>query len=414
MQAILKKYKFSVILLDQITISATSFATQILLIRFWNTSTYGKYSYFFLIHLLLLSFQTAIIISPTLSLTPKMDPPKAKLFMVHLHYLQFIFSGIILPLFLILSFLKVFDFNTNSHLTIPAFFAMMFFRFYYEFLRKAYIVRDKTNLLLKVDLFTSISMISCILFLEHLSLLSISHYFIALSIILCFGIIFLQPQEMIYKTNIHNFKKDVKHIITFGKWLFATAGLQWFCSNYYLIAAKAIYGENGLAMIRYCQNIIGGINLLILASENYLPIRTSKVLKEKGVQSMINYCTKTTFKILLLMLLIITSIYFLYPYIFKYIYNKNDPELLLLFPLFLILPIFNLLNFSTRTILRSIEYLRPVFSSYLVMSVINFLIAYPIIQSFGLKGVVLGYAISHGAMLLWYILSIKFKKADIL
>jgi hypothetical protein len=72
------------------------------------------------------------------------------------------------------------------------------------------------------------------------------------------GIYFLQLNS--YK--FHRWKFFLQHHIYQGKWLFLTAVVQWWSSNFFAVTAGIILGPLALAALRLVQSLFGILNVV--------------------------------------------------------------------------------------------------------------------------------------------------------
>ena len=104
----LKLKNFSNILFDQIIVSGSNFIISILLIRFLDLEIFGKFSFLWLILLLINSVHLSYIISPMITNAGKQNENESKSFYGSVILHQILFSSLIcLILFMILNFLEI-------------------------------------------------------------------------------------------------------------------------------------------------------------------------------------------------------------------------------------------------------------------------------------------------------------------
>ena len=77
-----------------------------------------------------------------------------------------------------------------------------------------------------------------------------------------------------------------------SKWLIPSGIMQWSSINLYILAAAVVIGPISVGIIRLAQNIIGALNVILLAIENYLPTKFSFLLEEKGLKNLQLYVKK--------------------------------------------------------------------------------------------------------------------------
>lgn len=209
------------------------------------------------------------------------------------------------------------------------------------------------------------------------------------------------------KFNLDNIIAAVKEHWTFSKWLTATALLQWFSGNLFIIAAGAILGPVAVGATRMAQNIVGVTHVLFLAMENIIPLRAAKAQSEGGNEMLFKYLWKFTLQMGMVTLTILAFISIFSYQIIEVCYGKSYLQYNGILIGFCLLYVIVFLGYPLRYAIRTMENTKLIFMSFIVSSVFSILCAYPVIKTFGLYGVVAGLMMTQCIGLSIYMWSLR-------
>jgi O-antigen/teichoic acid export membrane protein len=205
--------------------------------------------------------------------------------------------------------------------------------------------------------------------------------------------------------------KKIKAVILehwdFSKWLTATALLQWFSGNLFIIAAGAILGPRAVGATRMAQNIVGITHVLFLAMENIIPVRAAGFQRDGGTEKMFGYLWKFTLQMGMITLTLLGLISIFSKQIILSFYGSEFVEYQYLLVAFCILYVIIFIGYPLRYAIRTLERTRLIFVSFIASSIFSVLTAYPIIKTFGLTGVIIGLMLTQLITLGIYIFSLR-------
>lgn len=405
----LKLKNFSNILFDQIIVSGSNFIISILLIRFLDLEIFGKFSFLWLILLLINSVHLSYIISPMITNAGKQNENESKSFYGSVILHQILFSSLIcLILFMILNFFGdlVPNFNLKEY-SISFTFTVIFSQFY-QLTRRLLFCINQTFKALILDISTYAILIFALVYFNFYEGLNINlilwlfNFTYLFVVILNFKIFYKMNYKirLFYKNFILNWK--------IAKWLLYTSIIQWFSSNLWVINSGFILGAKMLGIIRACQTIIGISNIFYQSFENLIPINVTKKLKTKGIKAMLKYLKE--FRIISLSISIVLSFLLILfsDQILKLFYGNEISKFSdILSYLSLTIPLyFFILPYVYG--LRTMQNTKPIFISFLLSSIVALATSNYIITNYDIKGFIFGTYLSQIIILL--ILSFYFRK----
>jgi O-antigen/teichoic acid export membrane protein len=256
------------VLADQVMVSATSFATNLLLARMLGIQQYGVYSGIVLVQLLVLSLLQAGISGLAPVLLPRIDENKKRsytggLFWFHQAVITLLFIvGVLLFLFI-----PTFTSLPTSLIIIASSTSVIYFM--QDYLRRWLIGTMQIRKAFAIDTITSVLQMILLFVFLGIGKLTLQNAIIIIgatyvpSVLL--GYLWLKPgmpssSDVFFASQLH--VKD-------GKWMLSSALLQWTAGNFYVVAAGWWLGASALGALRLAQYIFGLLNVLLQAFEQF-------------------------------------------------------------------------------------------------------------------------------------------------
>ena len=243
--------KKNLVLIDQAVFSGSNFVATTLLARLLPLADFGVYSGFILVLYLMLSLSNALVIQPFQVLSPQYQDNKA--------YLNFTFAFQLVVSGLVCAVVAVLI-QVNSlpmkEFWLPSLLATFGFLFH-DFLRKMFLAKDHTAQALIVDTVAGIAQVLILAgsFFYFTLTLNYALFITAASFLLSVltGIVILRPRLIPSISWLQYLAAHMQH----GKWLLLTAIVQWWSSNFFVVAAGVIIGPVALGAFRLVQSLFG-------------------------------------------------------------------------------------------------------------------------------------------------------------
>lgn len=396
-------------LFDQALVSGANFLTGVLLVRYLGVDQYGLFVLLWMIVQFSMSLQNAMVVSPMLSIAPKVESDQQAEYLSTTLSMQIGFC-IILSLFALLAQLFPVVWMPqwwSQELVLPLTVCAITFQLQ-DYLRRNMFARLRAAHAFGIDLVAyGGQVLLLVIFLSGIATISNALWLIStalgISTVLGFLLLGSGPRVSIAVIKATTFR----HWIS-SRWLVGAAVLQWLSGNYFLIAAGSLLGPAAVGGIRAAQNLLGVTHIMFQGLENVVPGEASRKFRESGASGLRRYLRKV-----LLLLLILTAAAALFMAIFTEplftaVYGQLDPNSQK--AMFWYVPIYILVAacLPYRAGLRTIEKTRSVFISYVFGTVFSMLAANYLVTEFAVHGVMFGMLIIQVIMVA--VLALSFKR----
>ena len=393
---------------DQLIVSGLSFVSGVTLARLLGVQGFGIYSIAWLGVLIASSINHPFIIAPMLTLSAKKSTEEQKNYLQALVFKQLLFASLMafiaFAVVIIMSFVlndwKVKSIIIAFPLAVFSFLLQDFFRRYFFIIKRQHI-----TLIIDVIAYGGVLISAfCLHFFRDMDaqfiLLLTALFFLYASLIALLSL----PE---LKYNSKTIWLTINEHWHFSKWLTATALLQWFSGNLFIIAAGAILGPVAVGATRMAQNIVGVTHVLFLAMENIIPTRAARAQQVGGNEKMFKYLWKFTLQMGMITFTILALISIFSSQIIELFYGSTYLEYKNVLIGFCLLYVIVFLGYPLRYAIRTMENTKLIFLSFIVSSAFSVLCAYPVIKNFGLYGVVGGIMATQLITLGIYIWSLR-------
>ncbi len=398
----------TIIYADQALVSGLNFLSGVVLARYLGLEGFGIYSIAWLGVLIASSINQPFIISPMQTLSGKKSAEDQKAYLQTLVFKQLFFAAImgflafmaVIIMSLVLDKWKVQSIILAFPLAVFSFLLQDFFRRYFFVIGK-----PLKSLLIDAIAYGGVLLSAFMIhFVRDMDaqfvLLLTAVFFLYASLLGLWSLDQLRFNRQLIRAAI------LDHW-NFSKWLTATAVLQWFSGNLFIIAAGAIIGPVAVGATRMAQNIVGITHVLFLAMENIIPVRAAAHLSAGGNRRMFRYLRDFTLRMGFLTLSLLALIAFFSKQIILLFYGPEFSAYRGMLLGFCGLYVVIFLGYPLRYAIRTLENTRLIFISFIASSIFSVLTAYPIIKSFGLSGVLLGLLMTQLISLGIYFFSLR-------
>lgn len=395
-------------LVDQAIVSGSHFFISIVLARYLGVETFGWFALGWMVLLFVSSLQQAFIITPMLSLYPQIkDSLKSKIYKTGLKQIQLLFliATVIVSVFAYF-IISILNNDTISSQIYFLFLAITFFFLCHDFIRKKFYAEEKNSSALYLDALAYIPQLIFLIVLVASTKITLVNSLI--SILAGYVIsVFCYIMQLVPKANsINSFKTTFSKHWIFSRWLLGKSILQWFSGNYFVLAAGAIIGASALGFIRMAQTLIGLLNVLFLAFENFLPVQAAQQFKNDGLVGLKNHLVHFTKNYGVLVLAGLIFVFVFANYFGQYVFNETDVTLSFLIRGYCLLYCIVFLAIPLRIFLRTIEKTNILFWAYLIATGFSVITANYFINQFGYTGVIAGIIINQIILVVYYFVAI--------
>jgi O-antigen/teichoic acid export membrane protein len=396
------------VLSDQLLVSGANFLFNLMVTRGMGLSGLGYMASVWMYQSLLLSLQNALIVNPMQLRVAQQQGSEQKIYLSGLLALQ---SGWSLLTCLITWPLLSFSHFLNPEPDLAEKLWLIAWTVGYtwlDFLRKLYISLGKAFISFKLD------GISQLLQLGVLGLLFSLEKPKMADILPLLALSQLPSLLMGTLPLLSGIKAQVKSCAQLhwkeGRWLGATALLQWLAGNYYLLVAARYLGMESLGAIRMAQTLMGIFSILFQAFENYVPTQLAKKLLTSR-QAFRQQLGRLTAHSLWLIVSLSLVLGLLARPLLELIGGSTCGSSVPIFRGFLLLNILIFLGYPIRTAIRTLEMSRDVFIAYVLTTLLSWLMAPLLISNLESLGVVLGLALNQFLLIAYLGLRLHFQHA---
>lgn len=280
-------------LADQALVSGSNFVASILLARFLGLELFGQFVLIYSILLYANTIQVTMIISPMMSLAPQVRNQKARdEFLRGAFAVQAFFSGTLIIVIMLLGLLMIavrpsyisYDIIVSFSLA-AALFQMQ------DWLRRFFFVNSAGMKAFVNDLISYLGQVLVLLLLYHFSKLNVPNAFLAIagtSTAACVFGVLTEKLTPLWRYAPRVFWQSW----AMGRDLLLSGQLQWAGSQGVVLIGAALLGVSVAGGIRAAQNLIGPLQLLFQAMENFIPARAAKHYAEEGLEGLAQYLRK--------------------------------------------------------------------------------------------------------------------------
>ncbi|QGW26947.1 lipopolysaccharide biosynthesis protein [Phnomibacter ginsenosidimutans] len=394
------------VLADQVVVSGSAFATNLLLARALGIAQYGIFSGLVLVQLLVLSLLQASItgLAPVLLAHIGIGEKRSYtggLFWFHQAILTLLFvAGILFFLFADTMW------AVGRNIGIAAVVGACLY-FMQDYLRRWLLATQQQPKAFAIDVLTNVVQLlalAVLFFVYHLDLL-IALWVVALTYIpsVALGVWWLKPGVPI--------AKDIRSVALLhardGKWMLSSALLQWTAGNFYVMAAGWWLGAAALGALRLGQYIFGLLNVLLQAFETYILPKAAHLHQEPA--ALVRFLRKQFLQlsVLLIPVLILLAVFG------KPLLHMAGGDTYTSYSYVMIglaiLYVFILFGYPVRIALRVQLLNKFYFYGYVLATIFSVATAYFMIHFFQLWGALAGMLLAQ-CMLLVYWLYILYNK----
>ena len=383
--------------------SGSNFLLVILLTRIYGLKTLGIYSMLWVVQVFSMSLHQSAVLSPLVTIWPKTN--SNSLWVKFFNYNFIVALLLAIGSFIFTNYAVV----VSSKWTISSY-SLQIFLLVFAICLHLFNRRTLINLQFYIGAFIAdflvyVPLLFVILFYkpELSTLLYFQVLFIWAGVIT--GLIALKSRIKIKKVD----KDFFKEVSKFSRWLILTSSAQWFSGNFFLIAVGSVSGPAGMGIIRIGQSAMGVFSVLFLAIENRVPFSASKLLHFEGKNSFKKYMFDLFKKGEALIIIGASLVSATSVFIIRVVYGASYENYYWVLILFSLLQIFIFTSTILQITLRTLEKTQIIFVAYVITSLTSIILAFPLVENFGILGAIAGLFLTQIIAIAWYFFNL-FKK----
>lgn len=383
-------------LADQVMVSGVNFLTGFLLARYLGIQEYGRFTLAWMAVQFVNSLQMAMIITPMMSIGSKQTEEEAPAYYAAVLTQQLAFAG--LSFLLLLLGIKAstlfFPQWQMQHLAFPLAFAASAYQIQ-DFLRRYFFTRGIPSAAFAIDTASYLGQLGLLILLFKTTKLNSNDVLWVISgtsaVAAGLGVFGLGQIEF----NCNNVRSVINRHWHFAKWMTGSALMQWASGNIFIVGAGTILGASAVGAMKASQNIIGVTHILFQAFENIVPAQAGRHFRNGGVKALVTYLSKVA-KVGGLVTGSIALLVAALPQLWLVsLYGPDYKDYGFVLQWYAAIYLLVFLCLPMYAGLRAQEHTQPVFWSYATAAIFSLALFIPIINTFGLTGVMAGIFSSY-------------------
>lgn len=398
---------------DQAVVSAANFFTALLIARYLGIEAFGVFSVAWLILLFVQSLQIALILTPMLSIGPKTDAEQQAGYYASLLTMQLGFallSAALAAVFAVYGGQFVDTGNTGAALALPLAFAVAASQLH-EFARRVCYARTRAATALTMDIARYGAQFTLFFYLftnEHGTVANTVYVIAACALL---GLVAAGRQLPLPSWRSDRIRSTAERHWNMSRWLVPSALMQWTSGNFFTLAAGVLLGPATVGAMRAAQNLMGVTHVFFQALDNWVPVRASRIQAQQGMVGLHRFTRKLLLIIGGITTLAALALAMPAEFWLALLYGDEYASYGWLVACYGVAYVLMAMNAPIRYAFMALENTRPMFVGYLAATVFSLVGVYPLIEYFGLAGVMIGIVATQlflASGLLWSVRELEF------
>lgn len=378
-------------IVDQAVVSATNFLTSALIARFEGLELFGVFALAWIAVLFANSLQLALVISPMMSLGQKQERKQRPFYYGAVALQALVFGTLCAILVLVCVRLSgaLIPRWGISGIALPLA-CVTFANLLQDFVRRYFFSTHRARLALYNDILSYLTQLPLLWVLHLRHRLDVGNTLWSIFATSLIGIVvgLFWIRELHF--SVASVKVALRNNWKFSRWLIPAAMMQWTSGNLFVVCAPIYYGAAAAGILRGAQNIVGVAHIWFLGLDNVVPAEAARQMHEGGVSAMLGYIRNVVLRWGSLTALFAGCVALAPEFWLRLVYGgalRGHGDILQLYALLYVMVF---VNGPLRSGLQALEFTKPVFWSYLAMTLFAVLFAAPFSRWLGVKGAILG------------------------
>ncbi len=388
---------------DQLIVSGSNFLMGALVARFLGIDAFGVFALAWMIVLFVQSLQSALVLSPMMSIGPKQSPEQTRSYyaVVAVHQIALAMASAV-TVYAICKISGLVGWGeVSSELSLSLATTILFVQIH-EFLRRYNFTRGHVRRVIVSDVVRYGSLIAALVYMmqapgEQPGIPGVL-YLTAGSALLA-ALVLLPGAPSLQGARARLVEVTQRHFRV-SRWLVGSAILLWVTSNFFIIAAGAILGPAAVGALRAAQTLMGVTNVFFQAAESFVPPQASRIFHADGLAGLRRFIFRLTLfgasVTGLACLVLVVPARFWLTLVFGQEYSEYGFVVAGYGAWFFLLACLVPLRFA----FQAVEKTRPDFTGYIIGSIFTLAASYPLARYFGVLGAITGVVVAQLVMLI--------------
>jgi O-antigen/teichoic acid export membrane protein len=378
-------------LVDQAMVSGANFLTQVMLARYLGVTGYGQFVLAWMAIEFVRIIQEPLMTLPMVIIGPKQTSTNADSYYSAVCFSQFILGATTSTfLFLTVLVLNVVlpSWNLDGLAGIMGITALTCHL--QDFLRRYAFARQFLKTAVACDATRFLGQVAVYATLFHTNSLNVNTALIATASAAFLAILCALPIVLPIRLDRQTFLWVIPRHWNFSKWLVPSAILGRTTGDLFMATAGAVIGAAAVGGLRATQNLVAVTHILLMGLENVIPVRAAKRLDTDGKAGLTQFLWHfgliggSTMGIILLIVAATPEFWL------TLIYGEQFSGQGYIVQWWACIYFLFFLSKPGQVGLRAMEHTRPIFWQNLVLAAISVAACYPLIETFGVIGVMSG------------------------
>lgn len=377
----------------------------LVLIRLLGLKNYGLFAMLWMGVLFALSLHQAFITKPLMTLAIGQPDREQQNYFHALWKIQLGFGSIILGLLIGIYYTSSFiNFTADWVAFVPLMGLIAFGYLLQDYIKKTFFITKEYAKPLVIDSLSYGMIFIGLFYLNFTHAISLMNMLLVMAV--GYWIPILLYSKKLFQKNTKVEQPSCSFLIKkhyhFSSWLLGTSILQWFSGNFFLIAAASTLGTTAVGAVRMAQNIVGLCHILFLAMENIVPAEAAQLFLQKDLKGLLKYLTNISLKIGSIVFVTLLAMAIAAPILIQLLYGADFITYHYVVWGYCLLYIFVFIGYPLRYFFRTLQVTKPIFIAYTISAVFSMSLAFPLVQHFGIIGLLAGLIISQLLTLIVY------------
>lgn len=394
----------TLVLADQAVVSGSNFVIGILIAKAFGLADLGVYAYAWMVLMMCSSLLQNLLWVPLVNEYVKMAEGEKEAYLGKVFICHMLFSclaALLSALFiLLLSGTSFFSALKPLVIALPI---LIFSYTLYDFARRAHLLKSNLLKVLLLDVLVNWSQVAFLVFQlwKNKAVLMDTMFFCAATYL--FGLLWLGTGFKQSIRGASHFFSVLQGQWNNTRWLLATAILQWFAGNFFLVSAGSILGPESAGIVRIAQSVVGVLNVFFIALEMYVPARSSAVYHKGGREQLTQYTLRILRLGLIVCLLFVLVVTLFSSPLLAWLYGKGYDRYAYVVAVFAAFYTIVFVGYPLRFALRAMDKSKAMFVGYVLATVFSLFFSHIMIHAWGIWGVLAGLAGTQIIMQAWYV-----------
>ncbi|MEO0470245.1 MAG: hypothetical protein AAF206_11530 [Bacteroidota bacterium] len=400
------------ILADQMLVSGSNFLIGVLITRWLGLETYGIFALGWMILLFASGVQLAFVIKPMMTFAPRKGYEERLHYESATQWLQLLcslFMTILAALAIPFAAWLAPEWGLEQiGLALPVAIGAYLMQ---EFYRRFGFISDRTTTIFWMDLIAYGGSLASLVILHLSGFLSLEIIFWVFAICFSLSTIWGMFAYRLPWSSLKDSRIIFREHWIFSRWLLGTSLLQFFSSNWFILATASILGPLAVGALRMAQNLMGLTHILFQMMENVMPVQASKAFASGGLGQLKRYMLKMGVASWGIILLILTGVSLFASPLIEWVYGAEQIQHTPVLWGYCLVYAVMTPGYPLRFLLRTLNATSPIFWAYVLSTIFSWLSADYLVENYGIYGALAGLGGTQLIMLAVYIWLLKRKWA---